>query len=95
MQIIRIEPCIELKKSPDKATHEICVDDHASAFYMFDTSDVWTQDGWLITAVQDDGIHHLRRGRERALARMDGTEVLRYTPTPKSLHYVTTYLNKP
>jgi hypothetical protein len=93
MRIIKIDPCAELRKTPS-GTHEIGVCDHASAFYVFDTCDVWTQDGWLITAIQDDGIHHLRKGCERALAEMDGTEVLRYIPTPKSLHYTSTYLSK-
>jgi hypothetical protein len=40
MRIIKIDPCAELRKTPS-GTHEIGVCDHASAFYVFDTCDVW------------------------------------------------------
>ena len=40
--------------------------DHDTRFFSeFQNKDVWTADGWIITAIQDDGITcHIRKGVE-------------------------------
>jgi len=87
MEIIETTRCEALGKTMlmAKPTHTITAAEHASLFFVFDTCDVWTQDGWLVTAVQENGIHHLRKGSDRATARLDADEVLRYTPNFKAL----------
>jgi hypothetical protein len=57
-------------------------------FYFLDACDVWTADGWLVTAIQEDGrTMHLRRGNEVIIAEFDPTTVLHFNPNAKSIHY--------
>lgn len=59
--------------------------EHNARFYAFDTCDVWTADGWLITAVQDDGVtHHLRKGTDVVVARLEPETPVYFNHTPKS-----------
>lgn len=61
--------------------------EHYRYFYIFDTCDVWTADGWLVTAVQNDGeTHHVRRDTLTGTVVLPGDTVLYYTPTQKSTH---------
>jgi hypothetical protein len=61
---------------------------HYDSFYAFDTCNVWTADGWLVTAVQDDRVsHHLRKGNDVVVAKLDPSTPLYFKHTPKSLHY--------
>lgn len=58
---------------------------HFASFYAFDTCDVWTADGWLITAVQDDGeTHHLRKGTDVVVAKIEPDAPVYFKHTPKS-----------
>lgn len=59
--------------------------EHNTSFYAFDTCDVWTADGWLITAVQDDGVtHHLRKGTDVVVATLEPETPVYFKHTPKS-----------
>ena len=59
--------------------------DHFRFFYAFDTADVWTADGWLVTAVQNDGeTCYVRKGDAVARAVIDRTTTLYYVPTAKT-----------
>lgn len=58
---------------------------HNTSFYAFDTCDVWTADGWLVTAVQNDGVtHHLRKGDDVVVAVLTSDTPLYFKHTPKS-----------
>lgn len=59
--------------------------EHNTSFYAFDTCDVWTADGWLITAVQNDGVtHHLRKGTDVVVAELAPETPVFFKHTPKS-----------
>lgn len=89
MQIVRtFAATADLKKTmPTGSLRIVTAEEHNRAFYAFDTSDVWTSDGWLITAVQDDGVtHHMRKGREVMVAILAPETMLHYKPSPKTLY---------
>lgn len=61
---------------------------HWTNFYTFDTCDVWTADGWLVTAVQADSVtHHLRKGKDVHVIVLNPSTPLYFEHTPKSLHH--------
>jgi hypothetical protein len=73
------------KSMPDSLAKAITVETHSKHFHALDTCDVWTADGWLVTAVQDDNItHHLRQADKVIVATLSLDTVLRYNPTRKS-----------
>jgi hypothetical protein len=88
MEIIRTTTCEDLGKTmPHGVLRMVTAEDHNRAFYAYDTTDVWTSDGWLVTAVQDDGVtHHLRKGREVVVAKLAPETMLHFKPTPKTLY---------
>lgn len=88
MEVIRTITTTDLGfTKPAKLERTITAEEHNRAFYAFDTTNVWTADGWLITAVQDDGVtHHMRKGKDVMVAKIDPATVLHYTPTPKTLY---------
>lgn len=90
MQVIRKSICTNLAKTrPASLSHSITAYDHFSKFYALDTCDVWTDDGYLVTAVQDDGVtHHLRKGAEVIVAKLPEDQVFRFNPTPKARYYL-------
>jgi hypothetical protein len=90
MQIIRTFTTDSLGKTrPAQLTHRTTVAQHFTAFYALDTCDVWTDDGYLVTAVQDDGVtHHLRKGNQVVVAKLPEDQVLAFNPTPKARHYL-------
>jgi hypothetical protein len=46
---------------------------------------VWTADGWLVTAVQDDGVtHHLRKGADVVVAKLEPETPFYFKHNPKS-----------
>jgi hypothetical protein len=50
---------------------------HYKRFGYFSMCDVWTADGWLITAIQSDGVTcHLRKGNERQRKVIDGLTIV-------------------
>lgn len=58
----------------------ITADDHFRNFFAYIKVDVWTADGWLITAVQNDGIrHHVRKGVYAGVIEIDPTVILYHT----------------
>lgn len=60
--------------------------EHFTRFYDFDTCDVWTADGWLITAVQTDGeTHHMRKGAAVVVAKLEADTPLHFKHNAKSL----------
>ena len=90
MQTIETSQCESLGRTLQQAktTKTITVAEHCKAFFAFDTCDVWTADGWLVTAVQSDGkTHHLRKGQQRRTATAEADEILHYTPNAKSLRW--------
>lgn len=87
MEIIRTFTTNEdLKKTkPEGVLRMVTVEEHNDKFYAFASSDVWTSDGWLITAVQDDGVtHHMRKGRDVIVAKLAKETMLHYKPTPQT-----------
>jgi hypothetical protein len=87
MNIIRTFTAEDLGKTmPAIAELEvISAAQHCDNFYALDTTDVWTADGWLVTAVQDDGVtHHLRKGADVVVAKLTPETPLYFKHTPKS-----------
>jgi hypothetical protein len=86
MRIIRTFTTSDLGKTmPAELPCNITAGEHFSKFYALDTCDVWTADGWVVTAVQDDGVtHHLRKGRDVMVAEIQADAVFRFNPTPKA-----------
>lgn len=76
------------KTKPSHLAKSISAAEHFRAFYVLDSCDVWTDDGWLVTAVQNDGeTHHLRKGRDVVVAKLPADQMFHYNPTPKAAHY--------
>mgnify|MGYP000500535963 FL=1 len=62
---------------------KITVQEHFDRFFVFDTTDVWTSDGWLIASCfeSDRGIsHQMRKGYQVQQAILPADEVLFYQP---------------
>lgn len=73
------------KTMPDALAKTITVAEHSKHFHALDTCDVWTADGYLVTAVQDDNItHHLRKADKVIVATLSLDDVLRYNSTRKA-----------
>lgn len=73
---------------PSTGLLRITVEQHFRFFYIFDTADVWTADGWLVTAVQNDGVtHHVRKGQQVGTIELTRDTVLAYKPNAKTKHY--------
>lgn len=70
------------KSMPRGVLRMVTAEDHNDKFYAFHTTEVWTSDGWLVTAVQDGGITHMRKGNQMIVAKVDGHTMLHYKPTP-------------
>lgn len=69
------------KTKPATATREITVRGHCDSFFLFDTTDVWTKDGWLVTSCSESpqGIaHQLRKGADTKQAFLAPEEILCY-----------------
>lgn len=76
------------RKMPDALPSKTTVREHFDAFYLFSGADVWTADGWLVTAVQNDGVtHHLRRDDELTVRTMQPDDVLHFAPTAQLRHW--------
>jgi len=74
---VNIEALPQVKT--DKENNTVTVKDHFRYFWLYTSRDVWTQDGWLITAVQDNGTtHHLRKGTAYGTAELKEDTVLYY-----------------
>lgn len=87
MEIIRTMTSREdlNKTMPQGVLRMVTAEEHNQKFYAFASSDVWTSDGWLITAVQDDGVtHHMRKGREIMVAKLAPETMFHYKPTPQT-----------
>ena len=86
MKIIRTMKTTDLGLTmPHGVMNMVTAEEHCSRFYAFASSNVWTADGWIVTAVQDDGItHHLRKGTDVMVAELDGQTMLHYIPTPQT-----------
>lgn len=70
-------------------TETITAGEHFRSFRLLDTNQVWTADGWLVTAVQEDGVtHHLRRGNEVRVMRLEPETVLHFNHNAKSRHWL-------
>lgn len=82
-----IYPCEDLGKTmPAQLPRIITVEKHFADFYALETCDVWTPDGWLVTAVQEDGVtHHLRKGSERVRRVLSPQSRLAYRPTARAI----------
>lgn len=89
MNIIRCFTTDDLGRSkPADGLFPVTVQEHARCFYDFDTCDVWTDGGWLVTAVQNDGVtHHLRKGTEAVVVVLPFHQVLHYKPNKKTKYY--------
>jgi hypothetical protein len=86
MKIIESYTTEELGKTmPTGPLKMVTALEHDQRFYAFDTTDVWTDDGWLITAVKSDGLtHFMRKGRWVRVAMLPPDTMLHYKPDPKT-----------
>lgn len=84
-QILDQGTCSDLgRNKPASATVAVSAKIHNRMFYFFSNKDMWTEDGWLITAVQDDGVtHHVRKGNQRARIVLTPETNLFHTPLTK------------
>ena len=88
MKIIYSRTTTDLGKVKPVTTKTISVADHCSSFFCIDTCDVWTDEGYLVTSVQSDGVtHQLRKGKEVILAELSGGQILHYTPNAQAAHH--------
>lgn len=68
----------------------ITVKGHFDNFYILQGAEVFTPDGWQVTAVQDDGVtHHLWHPATDALkiCPLNTDDLLIYTPTAQSISW--------
>ena len=66
----------------------ITVKEHSDNFYALQSAEVFTPDGWQVTAVQDDGVtHHLWHQATDAskVCPFSADDLLIYTPTAQSI----------
>jgi hypothetical protein len=69
--------CADLGRSKPETLRALTAEEHFKWFHSIASLDVWTADGWLVTAVQDDGVtHHLRKGNQRCRAIIQPDAVL-------------------
>lgn len=62
---IQVESDLGRSMPPLGSMFRIPHEEHNVMFYTYTATDVWTADGWLVTAIQDDGITiHGRKGKE-------------------------------
>lgn len=73
------------RNKPISGLRPVSVKNHYKWFYYFNCTDVWTVDGWLITAVQDGGeFHHMRKGKQVIVACLQDDTILYYKPNAKT-----------
>lgn len=86
MKIIESYTTEELGKTmPTGPLKMVTAREHDQRFYAFDTTDVWTDDGWLINAVISDGLtHFMRKGRLARVAMLPPDTMLHYKPDFKT-----------
>lgn len=84
MRIIEQTTCADLGRAKPVTTDAIYSSEHRRSFYCFISTDVWTSDGWLVTAIQENGIHHLRKGNQRCTAEVGPDEILHFNPTERT-----------
>ena len=66
---------------PQSATVAITAGQHYFLFYFLSCTDIWTEDGWLVTAVQDDQItHHVRKGTTAGRMAIEPETLLYHSP---------------
>ena len=66
----------------------ITVKGHFDNFFLLQSAEVFTPDGWAVTAVQDDGVtHHMWHPATDALkiCPLNTDDLLIYTPTAQSM----------
>lgn len=80
------------RNKPVSGLSEVTAAMHFDRFFMYDTTDVWTADGWLVTAVQDDGVTcHVRKGLDVGRQTIEGHEVLYFKHSAKTKHWQAQY----
>ena len=83
-----ITKCTKLGKSmPNNLPRSIVVAEHFQKFYLMDTTDVWTDDGWLVTACFSEASHQLRKGDEVERRDLAADDLLWFSPTEKTIYY--------
>lgn len=77
--------CKAMPKDLDKT---ITASEHCKRFGALITCDVWTADGYLVTAVREDGItHHLRKESHVYVAEISPSQVLHYKSNSRSQEF--------
>lgn len=69
------------------ATHTVTVAANFANFYLLQSADMWTADGWLLTACYDANTAQLRKGDQVARAILADDELLHFAITPAIKHY--------
>ena len=73
------------KTMPAALSKTITAGEHSKWFNALINCDVWTEDGYLVTAVRNDGItHHLRKGMHVYIAEIKPSQVLLYNSDKRS-----------
>lgn len=76
------------KVMPDGLPNTITAGEHCKRFGALLTCDVWTPDGYLVTAVREDGItHHLRKDMQVVIAEIEPSQVLLYKSNKRSQEF--------
>lgn len=68
----------------------ITVKEHFDNFFLLQSAEVFTPDGWQVTAVQDDGVtHHLWHSATdtKKVCPLNTNDLLIYKPTPQSISH--------
>jgi hypothetical protein len=75
------------KKMPTQFDRTIDVATHDKNFYILDTTDVWTEDGWLVVSQMGENVLGLRKGNLQIVAEMSADAKLHYNSNPKTIHW--------
>ena len=78
------------RSMPANLPNQITAGEHNQSFYALMSADIWTADGWLITAVEKDGEtyrHHMRQGTTVRIAKLPASDIFSYAPTEQTAIY--------
>jgi hypothetical protein len=73
---------------PIEGLETMTAEHYNAHFDSFISCDVWAADGWLVTAIMPDAVtHHLRKGTEVCLVKLDPTTLLYFKHTETSMRH--------
>lgn len=76
------------KTMPDNLSKEITVEEHSKHFGALIYCDVWTDDGYLVTSVHENGItHQLRQGFDVLVKDLKKDDLLKYNADKRAKEF--------